>query len=227
MSLKLENITKSFRGLTILDRFSLELGEGTITCLFGPSGCGKTTLLNLMAGILRPDSGTLTGFDGTKISCIFQEPRILPWKTVLGNVRFPLLDQYPPDEADEIARRFVRLVGLEKEGNLYPAHLSGGMKQRVSIARAFAWPGSVILMDEAFQNLDNRLKYNILDAFRQIWEEDRRTVIFVTHDIDEAIRLGQQIIFLGNRPIEIIRTIGTDGGSARQIGDLALELYGQ
>ncbi len=209
MSLKLENIVKAYNDRVILDQFSLEFKPGSITCLFGPSGCGKTTLLNLVGGITPADSGSIIGFGEERISYIFQETRILPWKTVLDNVLFPLIDILPGNQAIETARKFIRLVGLENEENFYPYQLSGGMKQRVSIARAFAFPGSLILMDEAFQSLDNTLKYNILDSFLKIWKEDGRTVIFVTHDIDEAIKLGQEIIFLNHNPLQIIRTIST------------------
>jgi len=226
MSLNLENIKKTYGNREILDQFSVEFKPGSITCLFGPSGCGKTTLLNLMGGITRPDSGSVTGFPEEKISFIFQETRLLPWKTVLGNVIFPLIDKLPDNLSIETARKFIRLVGLEKEEGFYPFQLSGGMKQRVSIARAFAFPGSLILMDEAFQSLDNTLKYNILDSFLKIWKEDGRTVIFVTHDIDEAIKLGQEIIFLNANPLQVIRSVNTSEESAEEIKSMVREIYG-
>lgn len=226
MSLKLENITKSYGDRRILNRFTLEFKPGSVTCLFGPSGCGKTTILNLIGGLISPDEGKIEGFIEEGISCIFQETRILPWKTVLGNVLFPLMDKMPKVQALETARKFIRLVGLEKEESLYPSQLSGGMKQRVSIARAFAFPGKLILMDEAFQNLDNTLKYNILDRFLEIWKEDGRTVIFVTHDIGEATRLGQSIIFLKNNPLEIIRTVNTGEVDAASISEIVTSIYG-
>ncbi len=225
MSLKLENISKSFGQRQILDGFTLDFKAGSITCLFGPSGCGKTTLLNLIGGITSPDSGQLIGFGEEGISCIFQETRILPWKTVLGNVMFPLLDKMPEDLAYETARKFIRLVGLQEEEMMYPSQLSGGMKQRVSIARAFAFPSKLILMDEAFQNLDNKLKYNILDSFLEIWKEDCRTVIFVTHDIDEAIRLGQHIIFLNHTPLKIVKSVATADETSESINKIANVLY--
>ncbi|HBB90762.1 MAG: hypothetical protein A2X22_00500 [Bacteroidetes bacterium GWF2_49_14] len=217
MSLELKSVSKSFGDRNILMDFSLAIDPGSVTCLFGPSGCGKTTLLNIMGGILKPDSGTLSGFQEEQKSYIFQETRILPWKTVLGNVLFPLKDKMPKHEALDHARKFTRMVGLDQEENLYPCQLSGGMRQRVSIARAFAYPGSLILMDEAFQNLDNTLKYNILNAFLEIWKADGRTVVFVTHDIEEAIFLGQQIILLGENPLKILRTINACGHSRESL----------
>jgi NitT/TauT family transport system ATP-binding protein len=170
-----------------------------------------------MGGIVKPDAGTIEGFPQEKKSYIFQETRILPWKTVHQNIVFPLLDLMPRKEAMDHARSFMSMVGLEKEEHLYPSQLSGGMKQRVSIARAFAYPGTLILMDEAFQNLDSYLKYNILNSFRKIWEMDRRTVIFVTHDIDEALFLGQKIVILGGAPLSTIRIIDNEGSDQQNI----------
>ena len=227
MNLKLENIAKSYGSRVILDQFSMEFKPGSITCLFGPSGCGKTTILNLIGGITPADSGSIDGFPGEKISFIFQETRLLPWKTVLDNVIFPLKDKMPDNQSVELARKFVGLVGLEKEESLYPHQLSGGMKQRVSIARAFAFPGTLILMDEAFQSLDNTLKYNILDSFMKIWKEDGRTVIFVTHDINEAIKLGQEIIFLNGNPLQIIQSVSPAEASPEMVKATVREIYNQ
>jgi NitT/TauT family transport system ATP-binding protein len=227
MSLKLENINKSYVDRKILDQFTLEFHPGSITCLFGPSGCGKTTILNLIGGIIPPDNGKIIGLAEERISYIFQETRILPWETVLGNVLFPLKDKLPEGQAIKTARKFIELVGLEKEEKFYPSQLSGGMKQRVSIARAFAFPGTLILMDEAFQSLDNNLKYNILDSFLKIWKEDRRTVIFVTHDIEEAIRLGEEIVFLNQNPLRIVQSVNTSRESVENIKSTVREIYSQ
>jgi NitT/TauT family transport system ATP-binding protein len=227
MSLKLEKITKSYGNRLILDQFSIEFKPGSITCLFGPSGCGKTTLLNLIGGIFPVDSGVISGFGDEKISYIFQDTRVLPWETVLGNVVFPLIDKLPYEQAVDTAKKFIRLVGLEEEAQQYPSQLSGGMKQRVSIARAFAFPGSLILMDEAFQSLDNTLKYNILDSFQKIWKDDGRTVIFVTHDIDEAIRLGEEIVFLSQPPMKIIQMAHISKESPETVRSFVQEIYNQ
>jgi len=227
MSLTLDKISKSLGDRLILDQFSIKFKPGSITCLFGPSGCGKTTLLNLIGGIFPVDRGIISGFSEERISYIFQDTRILPWKTVLENVVFPLIDQMPYEHAVETAKKFIRLVGLEKEDQLFPSQLSGGMKQRVSIARAFAFPGSLILMDEAFQSLDNNLKYNILDSFLEIWKEDGRTVIFVTHDIDEAIRLGEEIVFLSRSPMRIIRTVHISNESQEKVRSFVKAIYNQ
>lgn len=225
--LQLKKISKSYSGRIVLQDFNLDFNRGTISCLFGPSGCGKTTLLDIMGGLIHADSGALEGFSNETISYIFQDTKILPWKTVLENVLFPLKDILPKKTAIATARKFIGMVGLDQSEHLFPAQLSGGMRQRVSIARAFAYPGSLILMDEAFQNLDTILKNNILNAFKEIWEVDRRTVIFVTHSIDEAMMLGQEIIFLNHSPLQVINTLDTLLNTPEQIKDYVREVYGQ
>ncbi|MFO7617002.1 MAG: ATP-binding cassette domain-containing protein [Bacteroidales bacterium] len=225
--LRLDHVSRHFGDRRILEDFSLEISPGSVTCLFGPSGCGKTTILNLLAGLIPPTSGSVTGYQNLRISYIFQEVRILPWKTVLANVMFPLTGLMPQKEALELARQFIRMVGLEGEENRYPNHLSGGMRQRVSIARAFAYPSSAILMDEAFQNLDRKLKFSILESFREIWSRDGRTVVFVAHDEEEAIALGGEVVFLGHQPLEIIRRVPVAEVAESSWRAMVREIYGQ
>lgn len=179
--LQLRGINKTFGDSVIYSDFDIEFREGVTTCIFGPSGCGKTTLLNIIGGLLKPDDGTLQGFDGKRFGYIFQEPRLLPWKTVRQNIEF-VADGKDSDE-------FLKLVDLQHAADKYPSQLSGGMSQRVSIARALAVKPDIILMDEPFSNLDRILKKNIIDSFRNIMETERKTVIYVTHDIDEAIAM--------------------------------------
>ena len=204
MSMKIEHIDKSFGDLQIFKDFSMEFEKGKITCILGPSGCGKTTLLNMICGIIPPDSGVISGFQGLRFSYIFQEPRLLPWKTVRGNIEF-VLDSAETEtnrhrlsaaEKRQIADELMRKVELLQFADYYPSQLSGGMKQRVSIARSFAIPSDVILMDEPTSGLDSELKQNMISWFKHIWESDRRTVIYVTHDEDEARILGSSIIRL-------------------------------
>ena len=187
----------------VLSRFNLSLAEGSVTCLLGPSGSGKSTLLHLFAGLLKPDAGNISGVDPNATSIIFQETRILPWKSVLENVMFPLLNRMTKQEARRLAGKFINMMHLENEAGFFPAHLSGGMRQRIAIARAFAYPSSLILMDEAFRGLDPVLKKHILENFLEIWKENRRTVVFVTHDIDEALLVGQEIIVLNGPPLSV------------------------
>lgn len=207
MSLEIKNLYKNFGEISIFSDFSAVFDEGTITCILGPSGCGKTTLLNIAGNIIKPDKGTLTGFDGRVISYIFQDPRLLPWKTVRGNIEFVLDRNLTVEERRKIADRFISLVELDGFEDFYPSKLSGGMRQRVSIARAFAFPSDIILMDEPLKGLDVKLKMNLIQTFSQIWLNDKRTVIFVTHDVDEALMQGNEIIVLSRPPAAIIERL--------------------
>jgi NitT/TauT family transport system ATP-binding protein len=171
--------------------------------VLGPSGCGKTTLLNLIAGSLSPDSGSIEGNGSGGVSYLFQEPRLLPWKSVWGNIDFVLRDRMPAAERRKAISEIVALVGLEQFRASRPAELSGGMKQRAAMARAFAYPSDVLLMDEPFRALDLPLKVALMRAFGSLWERDRRTVLFVTHDIQEALFLGDDILVLSPRPAQV------------------------
>lgn len=203
MSLTISGLSKSFLDITLFKEFDIEIEEHTITCILGPSGCGKTTLLNMISGTTEADKAKFEGFNNKKISYIFQEPRLLPWKTVKENITFVLNDQKPTKENIEIAEEYIRLVELTGFDSYYPAKLSGGMKQRVAIARAFCYPSNLILMDEPLKALDLRLKLNLMKSFRRLWQNDRRTVIFVTHDIDEALLLGNKIFVFSKPPVQI------------------------
>ncbi len=206
----IRHIDFAYPGQPIFRDFSLDFRENTITCILGPSGCGKTTLLNILSGNLQPDRGERTGFADKRLSYIFQEPRLLPWKTVAGNLLFPVRDQVPLAEEKDWLDHYLRLVSLQGKDRLYPRELSGGMKQRVSIARAFACPSDIILMDEAFRALDLPLKNNLMESFLRLWTEHRRTVIAVTHDLDEALALGQELIVFSRSPVRIIDRIRMD-----------------
>ncbi|OFX26884.1 MAG: hypothetical protein A2041_12090 [Bacteroidetes bacterium GWA2_31_9b] len=203
MSLKINNLYKSFQDHTIFNDFSIEIPENTISCILGPSGCGKTTLLNMMSNMIVPDSGIFEGFNEKIISYIFQEPRLLPWKTVRENIAF-ILDKNTIEEPEKVIDKYLQLVELEDFANYYPAKLSGGMKQRVAIARAFAYPSNIILMDEPLKTLDFKLKQNLMKSFRSIWQFDKRTVVFVTHDVDEALLFGNDIFVFSKAPVQII-----------------------
>lgn len=194
--LQLKDIYKAFGESVVYKDFSIAFREGVTTCILGPSGCGKTTLLNIIGGLLTPDSGSLQGFDGKRFGYIFQEPRLLPWKTVRQNIEF-VTDGKDTDE-------FLKLVDLQQSADKYPSQLSGGMSQRVSIARALAVRPDIILMDEPFSSLDSILKKNIIDSFKKILETEKKTVIYVTHDIDEAITVSDDIIVLSKSPVRVV-----------------------
>jgi NitT/TauT family transport system ATP-binding protein len=174
-----------------------------ITAVLGPSGCGKTTLLNILSGVLDPDAGRIEGLEEKRISYLFQEPRLLPWKTVFQNVEFVLLDILPPLERKQRVDHTLDLVGLADFSGYYPEELSGGMKQRLAMARAFAYPADLILMDEPFQALDLRLKIGLAKSFNAAWLQVDRTAIFVTHDIHEALMLGDEIIVFSQAPTTV------------------------
>lgn len=204
MAILLENITKSYKGKEIFKDFNISFNEGAITCILGPSGCGKTTLLNIIGGIVKPDKGALHGLDGKCFSYIFQEPRLLPWKTVRENIEFVLDIKIPISKRKEITNLLLNKIELSDFAEYYPSQLSGGMRQRVSIARAFACKSDIILMDEPLNGLDSELKKNMVEWFAQIWKEDKRTVIFVTHDIYEANMLGNHVYCFSKAPVSII-----------------------
>lgn len=203
MSLVIKNLYKSFQDINLFQDFNIEIKENTISCILGPSGCGKTTLLNMISNSTETDSGQFIGFNNKVISYIFQEPRLLPWKTVKENISFVVQNELDTNKVDEITNKYLRLVELNDFSNYYPSKLSGGMKQRVAIARAFSYPSDIILMDEPLKALDLKLKLNLMKSFRRLWQTDKRTVIFVTHDIDEALLLGSDIYVFSKSPVVI------------------------
>lgn len=185
----------------------LEIVAGSFVCLVGPSGCGKTTLLNLLAGFEQPtcgeveiDSHPVTGPDRDRIM-IFQDYGLFPWKSVLANVKFGLQSRgIPAIEARDQALTVLEMVGLHTAADKHPHELSGGMKQRVAIARALAVEPSLLFMDEPFAALDAFTRLHLQDELLRIWQKSRPTVVFVTHDLDEAITLGQKVILMAPKP---------------------------
>lgn len=186
--IELRNVTKRYGTQTVYEDFSLSLEEGKITCLLGASGCGKTTLLNMLAG-LTPFEGEIIPA-GLRCSYIFQQPRLVPNLTVGGNLRLVCKDE------ERIVGMLAR-VGLSEKRNAYPAELSGGQAQRVSVARAFLHPAKLFLMDEPFSSLDTALKIRLIGLFCELWREQSPTVIFVTHDAEEACMLAHRVLIFG------------------------------
>ena len=189
-NIKFQNISNKYGNTPVYENCSLEIEEGRITCLLGASGCGKTTLLNMLAG-LTPYEGKIENVP-ERISYIFQEERLLPNLTVKQNVALVLGKNADGKKISEMLGK-VELSGKE---NAYPSELSGGQAQRVSIARAFAYPSGLILMDEPFSSLDTALKIRLMGVFCRLWEEEKRTAVFVTHDAEEAYMLAHRAILL-------------------------------
>ncbi len=206
MALRIKNLTKEYNGHKVLDNFSINFDDNVINCILGESGCGKTTLLNVISGLEDFTSGEITGVNNSTFSYIFQETRLLKWYNVRKNIEYVLEDCSITDK-DARINKYLEITGLSKFAGYYPDQLSGGMKQRLSIARAFAYPGEILLMDEPFKALDMKLKKELTDEFLKLWYEDRRTVLFVTHELEEAMMLADNIHILGDTPLrEIYRT---------------------
>ncbi len=203
------NVTKRFETVTgtgiALQNFNLDVREGEFVCIVGPSGCGKSTFLRILAGLTPHSEGTVTiapGAPGKPLnSVVFQEYAIFPWKTVLDNVAFGLqMRGQGKAERYEVARQWLARVGLAKFETYYPAQLSGGMKQRVAIARALANDPEVLLMDEPLGALDAQTKTVLQGELMRIWEEHRKTVVYITHSIDEAVLLGDRVVIMTAHP---------------------------
>jgi NitT/TauT family transport system ATP-binding protein len=194
-----------------VDDTSLEIEPGEFVCLLGPSGCGKSTLLNCVAGYERPTVGEVTvdakavAGPGPERGMVFQQYSLFPWKTVLGNVMFgPRQSGKSLVESEQIARSFLAMVGLSAFAKSYPVTLSGGMKQRVGIARALANYPKVLLMDEPFGALDAQTRAMMQESLLRIWEQFGITVLFVTHDVDEAVFLADRVVVMSASPGRII-----------------------
>lgn len=188
--IEIRNLCAGYGEKRVYENFNLDIEEGKITCVLGESGCGKTTFLNVLAGLL-PHSGKVPKI---KSSYVFQTPRLVPSLTVKGNLRLVCDDE-------EKINGMLGLVNLNDKSDRYPASLSGGEAQRVSICRAFAFPSDVLLMDEPFVSLDLKLKISIMEQFKKLQSADGRTTLFVTHDVDEALFLSDRIALLGDGKI--------------------------
>jgi NitT/TauT family transport system ATP-binding protein len=212
MALEIREISKSFNDLPVLDAVSFTVDEGEFVCVVGPSGCGKTTLLRIIGGLEPPTKGHIT-MDGEPlkkkdIGFVFQEYALLPWRTVIENIEFGLeLRGIDKTERKRRAMELIELVGLEGFERSFPKELSGGMKQRVGIARALAVNPKILLMDEPFASLDAQTRNKMQEEVLRVWEKTRKTVIFVTHSVDEAVFLADKVVVLSRRPAKICKEI--------------------
>ncbi|HEX3685343.1 MAG TPA: ABC transporter ATP-binding protein [Bryobacteraceae bacterium] len=210
------------KSVSVLEDINLEVGNGEFVCLLGPSGCGKSTLLSTMAGFLSPTHGEIRidgeavlGPDPRRIF-VFQERGVFPWLTVEGNIEFGLFN-LPRGERERRIRHYVKMVGLEGFERAYPPELSGGMKQRLEVARALAVNPDMLFLDEPFGALDSITRLIMRGELLRIWEAERKTIIFVTHDIDEAVQLADRVIVLSARPAKVQQIVNIDISHPRDI----------
>lgn len=199
--MRAEHIRCGFDKLPVLEDVSFQVADDEIVALIGPSGCGKSTILNVIAGLKKADEGTLSG-NGGATAFVFQDDRLLPWRSVWKNISL-VRDK---EDKDAIAR-LIRDVGLEGFEHYLPGQLSGGMKKRCGIARAFYRNSDLLLMDEPFQGLDYPLRQEMLQMLLSVWREHKQGVLFVTHEIEEAFTVAGRVLVLSRRPSRIIREI--------------------
>lgn len=232
-SIVLDKVAKTFvtgRGqVTALNDITISIGDGEFFSIVGPSGCGKTTLLRILAGLDTASSGSINikiTTDGRPVnSMVFQEQSIFPWLSVIDNVAYGLkLRGVPKKERYEIAERYIRMIGLTKFAKAYPHQLSGGMKQRVSVARAFANDPEILLMDEPFGALDEQNRILLQQELLRIWELSKKTTVFITHSIDEALCLSDRILIMTAHPGSVKAIIDVDLPRPRDIASVRTTL---
>jgi NitT/TauT family transport system ATP-binding protein len=203
MNLRISKLNKSYKDKVLYNNFEIEFESNKVNCILGKSGCGKSTLLNLISGISISDDKKFKSIPKNEISYIFQENRLLEWIILEENLKLVGKRFYDEDNLKLIVDKCLKFVGIEEYKKLYPQMLSGGIRQRVNIARDFIKPSNYIIIDEPFKSIDIKVKDEIMSKIRSILKEDFKTTIFVTHDIDEALFLGYKIFVLGDNPVNI------------------------
>lgn len=211
------NLTKAFGDLTVLNDINFTVKEGEFLVIVGPTGCGKTTFLNLLSTLYQPTQGEIL-IDGEpadpkkhNISFVFQEPSCLPWRTVKENIAYGMeVKKFPKEKIETQLQKVMDLVGLTQCADLYPNQISSSMEQRVAIARAFAVNPDLLLMDEPYGQLDVKLRFYLEDELVRIWQEFKNTVIFITHNVEEAVYIAERVLVLTNKPTTIKEEIPID-----------------
>ena len=233
MELVVEGVSKTYDDLLVLNQIDLTADEGQIVCIIGPSGCGKSTLLRLMGGLEEPSSGNIKTRGLPPSDClnaltfIFQDFSLLPWRTVESNISL-VLEDHPISnkEKQEIINSVLQRTNLSEFSKRWPRELSGGMKQRVGIARALAVNPSILLMDEPLSALDSQTSEILLNDLIDLWDKQRFTSIYITHNLSEAIRIGHKIVVMSRRPGEVRETVNLEKAlKERELRNIELEKY--
>ena len=226
IKIQVNNLTKRFGDLTVLDGINFNIKEGELLAIVGPTGCGKTTFLNTLSKLMPATEGEIL-IDGEEanpkkhnISYVFQEPTCLPWRTVRENVAYGMeVKGVGKEEREARATQIMDLVGLSSCADLYPNQVSASMMQRIAVSRAFAVNPDLLLMDEPYGQLDIQLRYKLEDELISLWQRTGTTVLFITHNIEEAVYMGQRIMVLTNKPTSIKCSIDNDLPRPRDIAD--------
>ena len=226
VKVQVNHLTKRFGDLLVLDDISFEIKKGEFVCIVGPTGCGKTKFLNLLTGLLEPTEGEIL-IDGERadpkkhsISFVFQEPSAFPWLTAQQNIEYGLrIKKKPEQEIVSQREKIIGLLGLEKYRDAYPHEMSVSMEQRVVIGRAFALNPDLLLMDEPYGQMDIKMRYYLEDEVIRLWQATGSTVLFITHNLEEATYLAERVLILTNKPAKIKTSIDVDLPRPRQIAE--------
>lgn len=207
--INIKNVTKNYPPRKVINNFDLQFSEGSFTCILGPSGCGKSTLLKLIAGLEAPDSGRIDNIQNLRISYVFQDAALIPWLTVDENISLALNknSSLTKLQKEEKILETLKLVKLEGQKKTFPHELSGGMKMRVSIARALINEPEVLLMDEPFSALDELVRFDLQEELWQLWKNKKMSIFFVTHAISEAVFLAEKILLFKEGEIQVLSNI--------------------
>jgi len=226
VKIEVRNLSKHFEDLIVLQHMDFDIYEGEFLCVVGPTGCGKTTFCNVVTGLLPITEGSITmqgeriDFRKHNVSFVFQEPSCIPWRTVWDDVKIGLeIKKVPKQEIQSRVSAILDLTGLSGFEHFFPSQISAGMKQRVAIARAFVTQPDLLLMDEPFGQLDTSTRFYIENQLIEVWKKTKRTVIFVTHNLEEAVYLSQRILVCTQKPTGIKEEVIVDLPYPRDISD--------